>query len=190
MVADQVSIKDVAQYILEKKGTLTALQLQKLCYYAQAWSLVWDDEPLFGERIEAWASGPVAPVLYNIHRGFYQVSEIRSGDPSKLNAEQRVTVDAVLREYGDRTAGELATLTHQEAPWQDARQEAGLKPGERSTVEITLASMAEFYGLFGAVDPDEGLEVTPEIEAKLLRALDAPPAELLTSEQMRRRLNG
>lgn len=28
-------------------------------YYAQAWSLVWDEKPLFPERIEAWVNGPV-----------------------------------------------------------------------------------------------------------------------------------
>ncbi len=45
---------DVAKYILTKMGKLSTVKLQKLVYYAQAWSLVWDDEPLFNERIEAW----------------------------------------------------------------------------------------------------------------------------------------
>ena len=43
---------DVAAYILEKRGQMTAMKLQKLVYYAQAWSMVWDEEPLFADRIE------------------------------------------------------------------------------------------------------------------------------------------
>ena len=41
------SVFDVAKYILHKLGTVTTWKLQKLVYYCQAWSLVWDDEPLF-----------------------------------------------------------------------------------------------------------------------------------------------
>ena len=41
------SASDVARYLLEKKGTLTVYQLQKLLYYCKAWSLVVDDRPLF-----------------------------------------------------------------------------------------------------------------------------------------------
>ena len=51
-------IQDVAEYILKLHGPMTVMKLQKLCYYAQAWSLVWDDRPLFKERLEAWANGP------------------------------------------------------------------------------------------------------------------------------------
>lgn len=39
------TVFDVAQYILEIKGTLAAVKLQKLVYYCQAWSLVWDEVP-------------------------------------------------------------------------------------------------------------------------------------------------
>ena len=46
---------DVAAYILDKQDNgLPAMKLQKLVYYAQTWSLVWDDLPLFDDRIEAW----------------------------------------------------------------------------------------------------------------------------------------
>ena len=31
------------------------MKLQKLVYYSQAWSLIWDEKPLFEEEIEAWA---------------------------------------------------------------------------------------------------------------------------------------
>jgi uncharacterized phage-associated protein len=53
------SVLDVAQYILQRSGGMTTGKLQKLVYYSQAWSLVWDQRPLFNERIEAWANGPI-----------------------------------------------------------------------------------------------------------------------------------
>ena len=53
---------------------MSAMKLQKLIYYSQAWSLVWDDEPLFPERIEAWINGPVVPELYERHKGEFKVT--------------------------------------------------------------------------------------------------------------------
>ena len=35
------SIFDVAAYVLDKLGVMTTMKLEKLCYYSQAWSLVW-----------------------------------------------------------------------------------------------------------------------------------------------------
>lgn len=55
------TVFDVAAYILEKKGEMTAWKLQKLVYYSQAWSLVWDQRPLFAERIEAWGQRASVP---------------------------------------------------------------------------------------------------------------------------------
>ena len=52
-VSDMANIFDVARYILEVKGSMSTMKLQKLCYYCQAWSLVWDDSPLFDEDFEA-----------------------------------------------------------------------------------------------------------------------------------------
>src|SRR5262245_26793922 len=133
------SAHDVAAYILQKQGEMTAMKLQKLVYYAQAWSLVWDEEPLFKERIEAWANGPVIPALYERHRGQFKVASWEVGNPGKLTAPQRKSVDAVLRYYGPRTSQWLSDLTHREEPWLEARQ--GLGPGERGSAVISHASM-------------------------------------------------
>ncbi len=134
---------DVAAYILQKKGEMTAMKLQKLAYYSQAWSLVWDEEPLFKDRIEAWANGPVITSLYSEHRGQFKVASWPKGDPTNLTQTQRDSVDAVLKYYGDRSSQWLSDLTHREDPWLDARK--GLGPGERGSKEISLASMAEYY---------------------------------------------
>lgn len=137
------TVHDVAQYILQKRGEMSAMKLQKLCYYAQAWSLVWDDAPLFCEQIEAWANGPVVPALYFAHRGQFHVRDIPAGRPDVLTSEQRKSIDAVLGFYGDKSPQWLSDLTHVEDPWLKARE--GLAPGERGEVVITHAAMAEYY---------------------------------------------
>ena len=35
------TVHDVAAYILMRRGQMTAMKLQKLVYYSQAWGLVW-----------------------------------------------------------------------------------------------------------------------------------------------------
>ena len=68
------NIFDVAKYILEQRGRMSTMKLQKLCYYAQAWSLVWDDEPLFDEDFEAWANDPVCPKLFYANQGTFSIT--------------------------------------------------------------------------------------------------------------------
>ena len=145
---------DVARYILDKVAPdrygkrLTAWKLQKLVYYAQAWSLVWDDSPLFDDEIQAWANGPVVPNLYRQHRGRFSLyaGDI-DGDPSLLTTDQKETVDIVVDFYGDKTPQWLSDLTHMEAPWRDAR--AGVPDGASSQRAITPEAMAAYYESIG-----------------------------------------
>ncbi|PSR28652.1 MAG: hypothetical protein C7B46_18995 [Sulfobacillus benefaciens] len=142
------TVFDVAHYILERLGSMSAMKLQKFVYYAQAWSLVWDERPLFEEDIEAWPNGPVVPDLYRIHSEKFLVSpnDVK-GDSCRLDNVARETIDAVLDFYGAHTAQWLSDLTHQEWPWLHARQ--GIPHGTRSHTIITPASMHEYYsGLF------------------------------------------
>ena len=142
----QATVFDVAKYILEKQGSMSAMKLQKLIYYSQAWSLVWDDQPLFHNRIEAWANGPVVRELYDVHRGKFQVNheDFSTYSKQELTPEQKKTVDAVLEAYGSKSAQWLSDQTHSESPWQDSRND--LSDTERGSREITLESMAEYYG--------------------------------------------
>ncbi len=136
---------DVAQYILNKYGSMSAMKLQKLVFYSQAWSLVWDDAPLFANKIEAWANGPVVRDLYENHRGKFQIdgntfATLANGE---LSASQIDTIETVLHAYGKKSPQWLSDQTHAEAPWKMARE--GLADGERGAQEITLDSMAEYY---------------------------------------------
>ena len=141
--APEIRVFDVAAYILEQKGVLSTMKLQKLVYYSQAWSLVWDEKPLFQEDIEAWANGPVVRDLFYYHRGRYEIDTVEIGNPRLLDQEQQDTVDAVLDYYGDKTAQWLIELTHLEDPWNHARE--GLHPLERGNKVIPLDAMAFYY---------------------------------------------
>jgi uncharacterized phage-associated protein len=139
--------RDVAQYILESKGPMTSMKLQKLVYYSQAWSVVWDDDVLFPEPIEAWKNGPVVRDLWETNRGQFRVSTIASGHASALNDAQRATVDNVLEFYGKRDAQWLSDLTHMEDPWKNAYAEC-------QNTEITPAALSEYYSTLGPDDAD------------------------------------
>ncbi len=139
------TVFDAAVYILEKCGSITHMKLQKLVYYAQAWSLAWDEEPLFPDPIQAWVNGPVIPSLFRQLQGKFKVTpdDLKPGSSALLTQLQKDTVDKVLEFYGSKDPQWLSDLTHMEAPWREARQ--GLRPDERGNHDITPASMAEYY---------------------------------------------
>jgi uncharacterized phage-associated protein len=105
--------------------------------------LVWDDEPMFRERIEAWANGPVVRSFYAWHRGFYNIYGDGSldsgsrlhGSADNLSPSHRETIDAVLSFYGDKNSQWLRDLTHLEAPWRDAR--VGVADGAQPATHTT-----------------------------------------------------
>lgn len=139
------TIFDVAKYITERTGKVSAMKLQKLMYYAQAWNLVWEEEPLFTNDFQAWANGPVLPTLYARHRGVFKVdaSLFADADSSKLTDAERGNIDKVLAFYGDKNAQWLSNLTHQENPWLDARGQ--LPAGASSEEVIPQAAIHEYY---------------------------------------------
>ncbi|WP_244874365.1 Panacea domain-containing protein [Corynebacterium mastitidis] len=104
-------VNDVARYILERnEGRMSTMKLHKLAYYSQAWSLVWDEKPLFPSRIEAWANGPVTRDLYAAHRGHFDATaSMFPGDSGNLSSDEKETIDAVLRAYGHLSGSSSAT---------------------------------------------------------------------------------
>lgn len=138
-------IYDVARYITATCGEISAMKLQKLMYYAQAWHMVWEEEPLFAEDFEAWANGPVLPAIYNKHRGCFKVAEslFNEGDTSNLTEKEKENIEKVLEFYGDKTAQWLSNLTHQEDPWLKARGDTPI--GDPSNKIIPLSEIHEYY---------------------------------------------
>lgn len=119
---------DVAAYIARELGRDPGrTKLQKLLYYSQVWSIVWDGEPLFSDDIEAWDLGPVVREVWRSRHG---------GDPETLSEKQRATVEAILDFYANFSATNLSDLTHREMPWAEANRNEVIAP-ER---------LASFYG--------------------------------------------
>jgi len=150
------SVNDVAAAILEETGPIDTFKLQKLVYYSQAWHLVWNDEPLFAEPIEAWAGGPVVRSLYDGHRGSYAVSGWKWGDPTRLSKSERETVRIIVRTYGRLSGRQLSTLTHSESPWRTARGELG--PGDRGNRVIDLDEIKDYYAALDQADDATPIE--------------------------------
>ncbi len=137
-----ITADDVAYYILDRHA-MTAMKMQKLVYYAQAWHLARTGGPLFAEPIEAWVNGPVVRELYDQHRGQFSLSGWQSGDPTALSRGQRTLLDEILGTYGQRSAAWLSQLTHGEEPWQSARK--GISDSARSAAIIDPAVMERYY---------------------------------------------
>jgi len=136
---------DVAKAFLSFKP-LTHKQLQKLCYYAQAWSLVLFDKPLMNVDFEAWIHGPVCPELYKYYQGYgYEEIPQESHMPKSIenNAEICELIRQVFRIYGHLDGDQLEELTHSERPWQLAR--GNKKPWEPSNEVIDPNIMKEYY---------------------------------------------
>lgn len=134
---------DVARYFLalatEDGDLITNLKMQKLVYYAYAWTLVANDQKLFAEPIEAWPNGPVVPTLYQALKryGSRPLDErfLRIGSDeefaalaSKFPDDVLETLNGVYEEYMRMSAFDLVTRTHSERPWREARR--GLGPSD------------------------------------------------------------
>lgn len=131
---------------IEEKKPLTNKKLQKLLYYAQAWSLVIRKKLLFKEKIEAWVHGPAVRRAYLEYKKFGFNPIVKDVDTKVLADIPEETIELlneVWRVYGQLDASYLELLTHSEKPWRDARN--SLQSFEDSENEITAESMKNFY---------------------------------------------
>ena len=142
------TVFDVAKYILDKFGSMSAMKLQKLIFYSQAMSLVWDDVPLFDDDFEAWAKGPVCRTLFNAHKGKFMLNDSDFLIPykpntSRLTAEQKETIDTVVSSLIDYPPYILSDMVHKEKPWLDAR--GALPNGAHCENIIPKSDMLDYY---------------------------------------------
>ncbi|MCU5775087.1 DUF4065 domain-containing protein [Erwiniaceae bacterium BAC15a-03b] len=132
----------------KKKGIkdITPMKLQKLVFYAHAWSLVMSNKPLVKDKVFAWPYGPVIESIYHEFKGHGSTNitvpgtELEWDDsPSALIEFKYVTphvpegddlslsiIDSVLEVYGDQSAGALSNLTHRPgSAWYHVVEEHG-----------------------------------------------------------------
>lgn len=131
----------------KNKKAITNKKLQKLLYYVQAWHLVFYDEPLFKNRIEAWVHGPAIRSVYQHFKsyGYQPIQEDIKEDIFKnsISKNEKDLLDEVWNLYGKHDAFYLERLTHNEDPWIEARE--GIESCESSSIEITVDSMKIYY---------------------------------------------
>lgn len=149
-------VLDIGQYIYDKLGWVDSWKLQKLTYYVQAWNLAWEGRPAFDHDIQAWPDGPVSWKLWRDKKYTSPPlsSVLPSADPDRIPARTQEVIDAVLEFYGSMKSNDLIDLTHEELPWQEARD--GLSANDRSNQELSLRTMRRYYSrqaMIGAAGP-------------------------------------
>lgn len=149
------TLNDVADFVIAKTSEagvqLNLLKLQKLVYYCQAWNLAFGRGPLFEGKFQAWVHGPVSRELYDrfaATKFLYSdvtTADIRKDfDSTKLGADERQLIDAILQTYAKFSGDQLEEMTHQETPWLEAR--GTFQPHERCESIISEETMTAFYG--------------------------------------------
>jgi uncharacterized phage-associated protein len=140
---ESYSIKVIANWFLHKES-MSNKKLQKLCYYAEAWhQALYDSTLIKGSHFEAWVHGPVCPSLYEKYKdyGWNDIPKLKK--KPTIDQETNEFLEIVYNTYGHFTGHQLETLTHNEKPWQEARE--GLGECEASNNVIKTAIMKEFY---------------------------------------------
>ena len=118
---------------------VTNLKLQKLLYYAQAWHLAVYKKPLFDDKIEAWAFGPVIREVYCAYKDCCFLPIKRApGAGEVLSKQQAVFLNKIYETFMPFTARQLMHMTQLEEPWLGAyrKDEIAVIPQE---------SMKSFY---------------------------------------------
>jgi uncharacterized phage-associated protein len=148
-----VSALDLSYYILSFVSS-NQLKLQKLIYYSEGWHLAYFERPLIDEDFEAWVHGPVVRSLWDYYKnkGTYFTNlrlspeysnKIRDYFTRILHPEQLELIGDVLKEYGDKSAYHLESLSHAETPWREARN--GRAQSEHSEATISKETMKKYY---------------------------------------------
>ena len=139
---------DVANWFIDKfdkdvGDVITYLKLQKLLYYAEAWTQLLLNRTLFEEQFEAWAHGPVVrEVFHEFKDAKWSPLEIQ-GNLIKFDEDVQNVLTQVLKAYGGVPAKTLENMTHNERPWIEAR--GGCAPEQRCTEAIHKASIKNYF---------------------------------------------
>lgn len=113
----------------ESGKPLTIMQLIKLAYIADGWSLALLDKPLAAEDPQAWQYGPVYRSIYNSFSGtgarpVTGRACIRGTDipiAEEFSPQEEAILRMVVDAYGKLSAFTLSNLTHQPGtPWSKA----------------------------------------------------------------------
>lgn len=147
----------IANYILDlcdkENKSLSIMQLIKLIYMADGWTMSLTGKALANEVPQAWKYGPVYRTAYNAFSGngsspvksramasFSQSLPIAAD----MSEDERKIVDMVVKSYGELSAYNLSELTHQDnTPWSKAYQIGAYHPLSDNDIKEHFDSLKE-----------------------------------------------
>lgn len=144
-------VNKVVDFFLHK-GSMSPKKLQKLLYYAYAWTLALLNEniddtnfKLFNDKIEAWIHGPVVPSVYHKYKsyGWNEIPQNQNFDDCTFTPQVLDVLNQVWDVYGNLSGNQLESISHQEMPWQHAR--VGYAPSESCNKQISDRDIFEYY---------------------------------------------
>ncbi len=154
----------VIAYIFEKQEEVTPLMLQKLLYFIQGIYSALYGKPIFEEDCRAWVHGPVYPEVYDLFRDFkYNPIDdarfaILKGKAEDLTEDEKRVIDLVANTFGMYSGKVLEKITHNEAPWLEARK--GYGDGIPSGALLSKERIMNYYFLINrkyGIGSEEGL---------------------------------
>ena len=165
---EMTDVLTVASYIEEKLQLprYDTKKLQKLVYFAQAWSLAWTGKKMFDDAFEAWPDGPVVRELFRVQKHY----DLPKYDGTLPLQDQEI-IDSVLSYYGGLGHQDLINLTHDHSPWLEAR--GGLPATTPSRKHLRDESLRDFYTQRAICDTDG-----PTRQTTLLALTDASADEI------------
>ena len=111
---------NIVQMAADAGDRIDHLKLQKLCYYAQGYSVALWQRLLFDDPIQAWEQGPVVPAVHEAYEQRGPESIPPSGAAPELEPWRLEVLGMVYAELGWMTTWTLRNQTHMEQPWRDA----------------------------------------------------------------------
>jgi uncharacterized phage-associated protein len=138
-----VNVLDLGDYIVDYVPKISGPRLQKICYYTDAWHMVWEGESPVEVDWEAWINGPGSYHLYLHYQGDYLLDGVRCGSCEEVPEKVRSVAEKVYDTYGDFSPQQLSSLVRQELPWKETRRGA---QGFRSGPVISKDLVKRYYG--------------------------------------------
>ncbi|MEA3467017.1 MAG: DUF4065 domain-containing protein [Thermodesulfobacteriota bacterium] len=122
----QISATILAEFILTSypDKNITPMKLQKLAYYAKAWTLV-ANRQCTDAQFERWQFGPVNREIYQKYKLYSRENiPIPVDMQTRVQGEDADFLKFILNNYVDHSAVALSAMTHKEKPWVETLPDA------------------------------------------------------------------
>lgn len=149
---NKATIDNLVEWFLHKEK-MSHKKIQKLCYYAQAWSQTLNATDIVeGIEFEAWVHGPVNKKIWDKCKEFgwreimidpEYVEKSKFECDAAFCRQQVDILELVWDTYGKYSADDLEALTHSEMPWLEARE--GKSQLQNSRKKINRETMKKYY---------------------------------------------